>query len=113
MDLKKLYGDCTVLCGSEPPLYTFFVHLDMGVRALLARYPKKLLFSEGEYAPPETLSDELGLREEFYLPLLCFVACRNGGDKALDKTFSESAEAAYLGLWRKQARSLRRKGDVW
>ena len=40
MDLKKLYGDCAVLCQKEPPLYAFFVHLDMGVRTLLSRYPK-------------------------------------------------------------------------
>lgn len=46
MDLKKLYGDCAVLCQKEPPLYAFFVHLDMGVRTLLSRYPKKLLFSD-------------------------------------------------------------------
>ena len=113
MDLKKLYGDCAVLCQKEPPLYAFFVHLDMGVRTLLSRYPKKLLFSDGEYAPPAALSDELGLREEFYLPLLCFIASNSGGDAALEKEFSESAEATYLGLWRAHARGRRRKGDVW
>ena len=67
MDLKKLYGELTVLCGSEIPIYTFLTYLDMGVRDFLCRYPKKLIMPHGEYVTPESLSDGLALDDSFSL----------------------------------------------
>lgn len=113
MELKKLYGDLTVLIGTEVPTYSFLLYCDMGVRTLLGRYPKKLLLPVGEYCPPETLSDVLPIAEEFYTALLWFIGGSVRGEENMLKKSETAAEEAYRTLWRAAARGKRRKGDVW
>lgn len=113
MELKKLYGDLTVLLGTEIPLYSFLLYCDMGARGLLCRYPKKLLLPVGEYYTPESISDALPLAEEFYTSLLYFIGGSARGDESLLKKSEAMAEEAYRTLWRAHARGKRRKGDAW
>lgn len=113
MDLKKLYGDLTVLLGREIPLYSFLLYCDMGARTLLCRYPKKLLLPVGEYSPPESLSDALPIAEEFYTAVLYYVGGSARREESMLKKSEAAAEEAYRTLWRTAARGKRRKGDVW
>ena len=113
MDLKKLYGDLTVLLGREVPLYSFLLYCDMGARMLLCRYPKKLLLGAGEYTAPESLSDALPIAEEFYTAVLYFLGGSVSGEESMLKKSEAAAEEAYRTRWRAHARGKRRKGDVW
>ena len=113
MDLKKLYGDLTMLLGREIPVYTFLLQADLCARTLLCRYPKKLLLAVGEYVAPETISDTIALHEAFFPALLYGIAGGVSGEADFIKAGEAAAEDAYRTLWRAHARGKRRKGDVW
>ncbi len=113
MDLKKLYGDVCVQLKRELPIYEFLSYADTGVRALLCRYPKKLLLGRGEYTSPEDLSASVALDGAFYTSLLYFILGSANGDGAtLEKSFAE-AESAYKTLWKSTACGKRMACDRW
>ncbi len=113
MDLKKLYGDVTVLIGRELPIYEFLSFCDTGVRTFLCRYPKKLIVGKGEYTSPDTLNASFALDGMFYTALLYFiVGSANKDAKMLEKSSAE-AESAFISLWRNAARGKRMACDRW
>ena len=113
MDLKKLYGDVTVRLGGELPIYRFLSYMDTGVRALLCRYPKKIIIGRGEYTSPEDLSASVALNGAFYTFLLYFILGSANGDRAmLEKSYAE-ADSAYKTLWKGAARGKRIACDRW
>lgn len=113
MDLKKLYGDVCVQLKRELPIYEFLSYADLGIRALLCRYPKKLLLCRGEYTSPEDLNSSIALDAAFYTSLLYFViGSANGDGTTLEKSNSE-AENAYKTLWKSAARGKRVACDRW
>ncbi len=113
MDLKKLYRDVSVLLGKEIPIYTFLTYFDMGARALLCRYGKKLLIGKGEYTTPETLDSSAVLDVAFYTSLIYYVAGMACGDEAMIKKSDSEANGAYILLWRQSAKNKTRKCDRW
>ena len=113
MDLKKLYKDTLVLLGKEIPIYTFLTYFDMGARALLCRYPKKLLIGKGEYTTPETLDSSAVLDVIFHTSLIYYIAGMVTGDAELIKKSEYEASGAYITLWRQTAKNKTVKCDRW
>lgn len=113
MELKKLYGDLTVLLGREIPTYTFLLYVDLCAQNLLCRYPKKLILPVGEYVPPRTLAEALPLADAFYTALLYAIAGSVVEKDAWITKSDTAAEEAYRSLWRADAKGKRRKGDAW
>ena len=113
MDLKKLYTDILALLGTELAIFKFLAFCDMGAREIIARYPKKITVGVGEYLSPESLDSSFALNEEFYLAMLYYVlGCSKGEESLLTKS-KESAEDAYLTLWREKAKGKRIAKDRW
>ncbi len=113
MDLKKLYGDVTVLLKREVPIYEFLASCDLGVRTLLCRYQKKLIVGKGEYIAPEDLNSSVALDGAFYPFLLYFIIGTLCSDEKMLEKSRDEAQNAYKMLWRAAARGKHIKNDRW
>lgn len=113
MDLKKLYGDITALCGIEIPVFKFIALCDVGAREIICRYPKKFTVGKGEYISPETLSSSIALNGAFYQAMLYFILGSEKEDSELLKKSTVAAEDAYRNLWSADAKGKRIRRDVW
>lgn len=117
MTLEELYRDVAIFNKSEPPIPDFLLYYDMAVRAILTRYPKKLLIPEGEYVTPESLEEGFALPDSFFFAVFYFVCASTRIDSRICDLLFEAAddraEKAFRSIWREHARGKRLQGDRW
>lgn len=91
----------------------FFNYFNDTVSELEGLYSGYVFKSEGEYTPPQSLSDDSGVLPLYTQAVVDNILFLAGGEETYKSEFIRKSRSAYLEYWRERAKGKRLKRMRW
>ena len=91
----------------------FFNYFGDTVSELCSLYGGFVFETEGDYTPPKTLSDDVGVLPLYHNAIVDNILFLAGGEDTLKNEFLRKSRAAYLEYWNDNAKGRRIRRMRW
>ena len=91
----------------------FFNHFNDTVCELISLYGDSVLAAKGEYTPPKTLSDDVGVLPIYPNAIVDNILFLAGGEDLLKNECLRKSELAHLKYWNDNAKGRRMRRMRW